>query len=165
MLNHPGTLKLKKGGKGTKLQWRSKGEAWLIEGDGIKESQYNNLEHTRNSPKIIMVVHGIAKSMELGEKVLVCSKCLKTLDLLEWFISSSNWKAPVGSLKDNFPNMKLGGWKKGKDYVRIDGSINSGKRGAAIDDFNKKDSTVKVFLISSEAGGIGINLVSPCNRS
>jgi CW-type Zinc Finger len=163
MLNHPGCLKLKKGGRGSKLQLKQNGEKWLVV-DGIKDSEYRNLEHIRNSPKFILAVHGIAKATELGEKVLISSKCLRTLDMLEHFLSSTDWKSPVGSLRDSFPHLKLGGWKKGKDYVRIDGGVDSGRRGTIIEDFNKETSKTKVFLISSEAGGIGINLVSAFRR-
>jgi SNF2 family DNA or RNA helicase len=158
MLNHPGCLKLKKGGTGSKLQWRENGgETWLVS-DGIKEKEYQNLEQFRNSPKFILLAHGIVKAGELNEKILISSKCLKTLDLIEYFFSSSDWKSHIGSLKD-LTHKRLGGWKKGKDYVRVDGAVQSGKRGILIDDFNSDQSNLKVFLISSEAGGIGINLV------
>ena len=43
--------------------------------------------------------------------------------------------------------------------LRIDGSVDSGRRGELVDSFNKEDD-IKAFLISSLAGGIGINLVS-----
>lgn len=159
MLNHPGNLKLEKGGAGSELKWRSDdGPSWLVE-DGLKANEYRNLNQSRNSPKLILLAHGIAKSLELGEKVLVSSKCLKTLDIIENFLSAPDWKSQIGSLKA-FASQKLGGWKKGKDYVRLDGAVQSGKRGMLIDDFNNDESDLKVFLMSSEAGGIGINLVS-----
>ncbi|KAL3910583.1 MAG: hypothetical protein SGARI_002053, partial [Bacillariaceae sp.] len=159
MLNHPGNLKLEKGGCGTKLKCRKPpGPPWLVE-NGLKDRQYKSLEHSRNAPKLILAAHGIAKAVELGEKILVSSKCLKTLDIFEHFLSSPDWKSHIGSLKKNFPNTKLGGWKKGQEYVRVDGAVQSGKRGILIDKFNSDDAHLKVFLISSEAGGIGINLV------
>lgn len=48
---------------------------------------------------------------------------------------------------------------KGRDFLRIDGSVDSGRRGDLVDDFNCSEDT-KAFLISSLAGGIGINLCS-----
>jgi SNF2 family DNA or RNA helicase len=56
---------------------------------------------------------------------------------------------------------KLGGWQKSKDYLRIDGANNASERGDFIEQFNDTDITnnVKAFLLSSKAGGVGINLV------
>ena len=93
----------------------------------------------------------------LNEQVIVFSKCLKTLDLVERLLQAKNWQKEVGSL-DNY-NGK-GGWTRDKDYLRIDGSVESGKRGTIIDRFNGNKAGVRAILISSLAGGIGINLVS-----
>ena len=50
--------------------------------------------------------------------------------------------------------------KKDWDYFRIDGSICSKKRNIQIDRFNSKDQPrARLFLISTRAGGIGVNLV------
>lgn len=57
------------------------------------------------------------------------------------------------------PSLDLGKWKKNTDYLRIDGSTESGKRGHRVDTFNG-NKNIRVFLISSVAGGVGINLVS-----
>ena len=94
---------------------------------------------------------------ELKEQVIVFSKCLKTLDLVERLLQVQDWQKEVGSL--DYYHGK-GGWKRGKDYLRIDGSVESGKRGTIIDSFNKDKAGVRAILISSLAGGIGINLVS-----
>ena len=83
--------------------------------------------------------------------------------MIESLLGSEDWKRHVGSLKESFPQTKLGGWEKNKDYLRIDGSIESGKRGTLVDTFNKNED-VRVFLISSIAGGLGINLVSLKSR-
>ena len=90
--------------------------------------------------------------------MLLYSKCLKTLDLVESFLQSKKWARKVTSLDQHFPSAKLGGWKKGSHYLRIDGSVDSGKRGSLVRSFGNSDS-VEVFLISSLAGGLGINLV------
>jgi len=47
--------------------------------------------------------------------------------------------------------------QNGINYVRLDGSINQVKRQEAIERFRKDDS-VKVFLITLKAGGVGITL-------
>jgi SWI/SNF-related matrix-associated actin-dependent regulator of chromatin subfamily A member 5 len=43
-------------------------------------------------------------------------------------------------------------------YCRIDGSTAGEARQDAIDAFNAKDSSVFLFLLSTRAGGLGINL-------
>lgn len=51
-------------------------------------------------------------------------------------------------------------WKKGIDYFRIDGSTDIEDRIASIKDFNDyNNSQGRLFLISTKAGGIGINLI------
>lgn len=53
----------------------------------------------------------------------------------------------------------MGGWIQGKDFLRIDGGTSGIERGELLKDFYD-DKSLKLFLISSVAGGIGINLVS-----
>ena len=161
MLNHPGCLKMSKGGCGQNISWVVAGRganAWL---QSLKPEEYNNLEKDKNSPKLIILAHILAMALQGQEKVLIYSKCLKTLDLVESFMGCNDWSKRVTSLSKEFSSMKLGGMKKGKDYLRIDGSTDSGKRGTLVDKFNTDDD-VKIFLVSALAGGIGINLVSLC---
>lgn len=68
-----------------------------------------------------------------------------------------NWGKNV--LKDS---KQIGGWKKNSEYLRIDGSIKAAERGDLINTFNDTILTgkSKLFLISSKAGGVGINLHS-----
>ena len=70
-----------------------------------------------------------------------------------------NWQNLLPSLKKSFPNQSFGGWIQGKDFLRIDGGISGIERGELLKDFCD-DKCLKVFLISSVAGGIGINLVA-----
>ena len=48
---------------------------------------------------------------------------------------------------------------KGMTFRRIDGTMANDDRRAAIDDF-QGDSSIDVFLLSTRAGGLGINLVA-----
>ena len=43
--------------------------------------------------------------------------------------------------------------------LRLDGSISANKRTKLVDDFNNPASGAFVFLLSSKAGGCGINLI------
>jgi len=151
LLNHPGCLVH---GKGEGSKWL-RGEIERMLPGGPLPGDLEKLKETWRSPKFIILAHILEKADELGEKTLIYSKCLTTLALIGKLLESSDWKRQIGSLTG-----RIGGWKKGKDYLRIDGSTESGKRGALVDTFNNTDS-VRVFLIASVAGGIGINLVSP----
>ena len=93
----------------------------------------------------------------MKEQVIVYSRSLITLDLVETLLQTRDWQKEVGSL--NYYHGK-GGWTRNKDYLRIDGNVESGKRGTIIDTFNTDNAGVRAILISSLAGGIGINLVS-----
>lgn len=160
VLNHPGCLKLERVGSGGRGIWKSVEEVtddWLV--DSLKRSELQRIHEEKNSPKFIVVAHILALAFSKGEKVLIYSKCLKTLALMETFLASSDWKKHVHSLAKAFPSMKLGRLKKNRDFVRIDGNVNSEKRGCLVGEFNEREE-IKIFLISSLAGGIGINLVS-----
>ena len=49
---------------------------------------------------------------------------------------------------------------RGYSYCRIDGSISSEERDNQIQSFNAPDSTKFLFLLSTRAGGLGINLAT-----
>ena len=43
--------------------------------------------------------------------------------------------------------------------MRLDGSVTSDKRRDLVESFNREKSDVFIFLLSSLAGGVGLNLV------
>lgn len=45
-------------------------------------------------------------------------------------------------------------------YERLDGSVRGEERFASVNKFNAKDNDTFVFLLSTRAGGVGINLTS-----
>jgi SWI/SNF-related matrix-associated actin-dependent regulator of chromatin subfamily A member 5 len=49
---------------------------------------------------------------------------------------------------------------RGYKYCRLDGDTDLQERETQIEDFSRPDSDKVVFLISTRAGGLGINLVS-----
>ncbi|XP_019414033.1 PREDICTED: switch 2 [Lupinus angustifolius] len=71
-----------------------------------------------------------------GDKVLLFSYSVRMLDILEKFLI-----------------------RKGYCFSRLDGSTPTNLRQSLVDDFNKSPSK-QVFLISTRAGGLGLNLVS-----
>ncbi|KAJ7565396.1 hypothetical protein O6H91_02G058800 [Diphasiastrum complanatum] len=72
-----------------------------------------------------------------GHRILIFSQMTKMLDILEDFLSFL-----------------------GYPFCRIDGSTSSSDRQKKIEDFNCEHSSLFVFLISTRAGGLGINLPS-----
>lgn len=74
--------------------------------------------------------------MSCDDKVVLVSNYTQTLDLFEKLCR-----------------------KRGYGYVRLDGSMTIKKRGKVVDEFNKSDSDQFVFMLSSKAGGCGLNLI------
>jgi hypothetical protein len=84
----------------------------------------------------------------------------QTLDFISEVLAIQDWTKQLPSLTSSFGDLSIGGWKLGRDYLRIDGSTTGSERGDLVKEFNQDLSSVKLFLISSRAGGIGINLCS-----
>ncbi|CAI0473485.1 unnamed protein product [Linum tenue] len=74
---------------------------------------------------------------ELKHKVLIFSQWTKILDIMDYYFS-----------------------EKGFAVCRIDGSVKLEDRRRQIDEFNDINSSCRVFLLSTRAGGLGINLTS-----
>eukprot|EP00667_Euglena_gracilis_P002580 EG_transcript_2584 len=82
------------------------------------------------------------------EKTLVFSQFTETLDVIEALLQSR--QVPGRSH----------GWRRNEDYFRLDGQCSAPRRQDMINLFNaKSNSRTLVFLISTRAGGIGVNLV------
>lgn len=117
------------------------------------------MKRIESGNKSIILLHILAHATALGEKTVVFSQSLKTLDFLSEMIASKDWHDSCPHLKEAFPDRPMGGWVQGKDFLRIDGGTSGIERGELLKDFSD-DKCLKLFLISSVAGGIGINLVS-----
>ncbi|KAI9374924.1 hypothetical protein BJX61DRAFT_226652 [Aspergillus egyptiacus] len=76
----------------------------------------------------------IEESIKAGDKVLVFSQRLSTLDYIEHVLKTSHWK-----------------------YSRLDGSTPMASRQRATKNFNS-GATEHVYLISTRAGGLGLNI-------
>lgn len=50
--------------------------------------------------------------------------------------------------------LKMMGWK----YLRLDGGTKTEDRAGHVAQFNAKDSDIRVFILSTRAGGLGLNL-------
>jgi transcriptional regulator ATRX len=111
---------------------------------------------TSLSGKMVILAQLLKKCNECGDKILLFSTRLSTLDFIEGYLE--HWSQnPVnsGMTAVNEPLV----WSPLHDYCRIDGSTDAANRKKYINNFNDPQNTrMRLFLISTKAGGIGINL-------
>ena len=69
-------------------------------------------------------------------------------------------RKPTGGFVLFYLSDKLCSSKRDYEYRRIDGSTVGDERSDAIDEFNAPDSDIFIFLLSTRAGGLGINLAT-----
>ena len=99
---------------------------------------YTTDEHLiYNAGKMIMLDKILVRMKRQGSRVLIFSQMSRVLDILEDYCVFRDHK-----------------------YCRIDGSTAHEDRIAAIDDYSKPGSEKFVFLLTTRAGGLGINLTS-----
>uniref|UniRef100_A0A673MVE3 Chromodomain-helicase-DNA-binding protein 3-like n=1 Tax=Sinocyclocheilus rhinocerous TaxID=307959 RepID=A0A673MVE3_9TELE len=98
---------------------------------------YEGAGLTKASGKLMLLQKMLRKLKEQGHRVLVFSQMTKMLDLLEDFLDYEGYK-----------------------YERIDGSVTGALRQEAIDRFNAPGACQFCFLLSTRAGGLGINLAT-----
>jgi len=83
------------------------------------------------------VLSRMLQTLRLGpERIVIVSNYTQTLDLIQALCEQAAY--PV---------------------LRLDGSISANKRTSVVDQFNNPHSGAFVFLLSSKAGGCGINLI------
>lgn len=95
-------------------------------------------ELAAQSGKILLLDRLLTGLFDRGHKVLVFSQMTKMLDILEdWATDLKHWPA-----------------------CRLDGSVSQEERRDQIAEFSKPDSKIKLFFLSTRAGGLGINLTA-----
>nr|XP_033802235.1 transcriptional regulator ATRX isoform X1 [Geotrypetes seraphini] len=123
--------------------------------DFVTEADAEVLEH---SGKMTLLFEILRMAEELGNKVLVFSQSLISLDLIEDFLELAN-KAK----SEDTPSIYKGEgkWYRNIDYYRLDGSTNAQTRKRWAEDFNDETNVRgRLFIISTKAGSLGINLVA-----
>ena len=110
-------------------------EQQILSGDERRDELLKAL--VTSSGKMMLLDQLLAKLRKDNHRVLIFSQMVKMLDLLSEY-------------------MRLRGYQ----FQRLDGTIAAGPRRVAIDHFNAPDSEDFCFLLSTRAGGLGINLMT-----
>ncbi|CAH2089342.1 unnamed protein product [Euphydryas editha] len=100
------------------------------------------LHDLRASNKFLIIFLLLDECVALGDKVLIFSTSLFTMDALEFFLRAR-------------------GWALGTEYYRLDGSVPAEVRQKWCREFNApSNTTTKLFLISTRAGCLGLNMTA-----
>ncbi|KHN96343.1 chromo domain-containing protein 1 [Metarhizium album ARSEF 1941] len=110
-------------------------EERVLAGSVRREDQIKGL--ITSSGKMMLLDQLLSKLKKDGHRVLIFSQMVKMLDILGDYLSLRGYK-----------------------FQRLDGTIAAGPRRMAINHFNADDSDDFCFLLSTRAGGLGINLMT-----
>ncbi|KAL4719342.1 hypothetical protein ACJJTC_000427 [Scirpophaga incertulas] len=99
-----------------------------------------------NSAKMELFFYILNESIKMGDRLLLFSQSLFTLNLIEDFLER-NYIPGTNCL-----------WQRNTSYYRLDGSTHALEREKLINEFNANPH-VYLFLVSTRAGSLGINLV------
>lgn len=107
----------------------------ILAGNDSREEQLKAL--ITSSGKMMLLDQLLTKMKKDGHRVLIFSQMVKMLDILGDYLQL-----------------------RGYQFQRLDGTIAAGPRRMAIDHFNAPGSQDFCFLLSTRAGGLGINLMT-----
>ncbi|KAH9798844.1 CHD3-type chromatin-remodeling factor PICKLE [Citrus sinensis] len=112
---------------------------YMLEGvePDIEDTNESFKQLLESSGKLQLLDKMMVKLKEQGHRVLIYSQFQHMLDLLEDYLTFKKWQ-----------------------YERIDGKVGGAERQIRIDRFNAKNSSRFCFLLSTRAGGLGINLAT-----
>ncbi|KAL0102451.1 hypothetical protein PUN28_018014 [Cardiocondyla obscurior] len=129
-------------------------EWWL---QFVQPEDYDDL---RASSKLLILFGILKESEQIGDKVLVFSQSLYSLSLIEDFLKRIDDQTQNGEPCETLDN-HTGSWSLGLDYFRLDGQTSPENRNIWCKIFNRPTNTrARLFLISTRAGGLGINLTA-----
>ena len=101
-----------------------------------RQNMLNNNGYVMTSGKMVLMDKLLPKLRQEGHKVLIFSQMVKMLDLLAEYCDFRDFK-----------------------YERLDGRIRGAERQKAIDRFETEEDSF-IFMLSTRAGGVGINLTA-----
>lgn len=109
--------------------------------DGAEETGMSRQEQLKgiivNSGKMVLLDKLLTRLKEDGHRILIFSQMVRMLDILSDYM--------------NF---------RGYPFQRLDGGTGSEARKRSMEHFNAPDSNDFVFLLSTKAGGLGLNLAT-----
>ena len=104
----------------------------------------------------MVILDKLLKSMnEKGSRILIFSQMSRMLDILEDYCLFRGFSTPT-----SFVHLRATVDHLSTEYCRIDGGTAHEDRIAAIDEYNKPGSEKFIFLLTTRAGGLGINLTT-----
>ncbi|XP_018302320.1 transcriptional regulator ATRX homolog isoform X1 [Mycetomoellerius zeteki] len=122
--------------------------------------QPEHFEDIRESAKLLLLFEILKESEQIGDKVLVFSQSLYSLTLIEEFLRRIDDQTQKDESCDTLDN-HTGSWSLGLDYFRLDGQTSPENRNLWCKIFNRPTNMrARLFLISTRAGGLGINLTA-----
>lgn len=108
------------------------------------EMELNNMEC---SGKLLLLFSILAECKARGDKLLVFSQSLYSLDVIERYLAMVD-----DNTNNPNPDAKLGGftdnWVRGLDYFRLDGSTNIATRNADCINFNNENNTQARWVLN-----------------
>lgn len=112
---------------------------YLLDGVELEQSTPEEVQQSMIEAcgKLKLFHQMLPKLLQRGHRILIFSTMTRNLDIIEDYLDYELVK-----------------------YVRIDGSAKEANRVKAIDAFNAPNSKINVFLLSTRAGGVGINLAT-----
>ena len=110
---------------------------WLFDGAEVKtDSHEESLKGiVMSSGKMVLLDKLLARLRQDGHRVLIFSQMVRMLDIMQDYLNMRAYQ-----------------------HQRLDGTVSSEQRKKSIAHFNAPGSTDFVFLLSTRAGGLGINL-------
>lgn len=115
----------------------SNANAEYVDGMRLLE-QLNSYLDVSHSGKLLVLhrLMGTMRVLDRTERIVIVSNYTQTLDVIERMCTQNNWP-----------------------FLRLDGTTAGQKRTKLVDQFNNPHSGAFAFLLSSKAGGCGINLI------
>ncbi|GIZ41258.1 hypothetical protein CKM354_000457000 [Cercospora kikuchii] len=113
---------------------------------GAAPLQYDIGDHVKNASSKFLVLDKLIEELAIkqGKKILIFSGFTRVLNLCEELFATKGANTSTGPFR----------------FARLDGGTSRAQRNLSIRLFNDTKSDYKVMLLSTRAGGLGINLTS-----
>ncbi|XP_034140949.1 transcription activator BRG1-like, partial [Drosophila guanche] len=102
---------------------------------GLNEKIVSGPDLYRSAGKFELMDRILPKFKQSGHRVLIFCQMTSSMTILEDYFNFRSYK-----------------------YLRLDGTTKADERGELLSQFNEKDSEYFIFILSTRAGGLGLNL-------